>query len=56
MGTLELLVDFVSICRMIIVAAFVLNIAHPGPVFAGQGKGATGFADPEVEAAHSEAK
>jgi hypothetical protein len=35
---------------MIIVAAFALNVAHPGPVFAGPGKRAAGMADPEVEA------
>jgi hypothetical protein len=34
---------------MIIVAAFALNVAHPGPVFAGQEKRHLGMADPEVE-------
>jgi len=42
--------------RMIIVAAFALNIAHPGPVFAGQMKRTTAFADAEVQAVHAEAK
>lgn len=35
---------------MIIAAVFALNIAHPGPVFEGQGKRAAGVADQEVEA------
>jgi hypothetical protein len=37
---------------MIIVAAFALNVAHPGLVFAGQEKSAVGMADPEVDAVH----
>jgi hypothetical protein len=44
--------DFAG-CRMIIVAAFALNVAHPGPVFAGQGKRTPHMADPEVEAVHA---
>jgi hypothetical protein len=52
---MEPFADF-SGCRMIIVAAFALNVAHPGPVFVGQGKGTTGFSGTEVEAVHVEAK
>jgi hypothetical protein len=37
---------------MVLVAVFALNVAHPGPVFAGQQKKA--MADPEVKAAHME--
>ena len=37
---------------MILVSVFALNIAHPGPVFAGQQKKA--MVDPEVKAAHVE--
>ncbi len=44
-------------CRMIIVAAFALNVAHPGPaLFAGQAKITAAFADTEVQAVQSEAK
>jgi hypothetical protein len=35
---------------MIIVAAFALNVAHPGPVFAGNEKRAV-MTDPEVTTA-----
>jgi hypothetical protein len=38
---------------MILAAVFALNIAHPGPVFAGQQKKA--IADPEVKAAQVKA-
>lgn len=38
---------------MIIAAAFALNVAHPGPVFAGRGKRAAGVADPEAEAVYA---
>lgn len=44
--------DFAG-CRMIIAAAFALNVAHPGPVFAGRGKRAAGVADPEAEAVYA---
>jgi len=47
--------DFLR-CRMIIVAAYALNVAHPGPVFAGQAKRTTGFADAEVQAVRTYAK
>jgi hypothetical protein len=37
---------------MVLTAVFALNVAHPGPVFAGQKKKA--MADPEVKAASVE--
>jgi len=37
---------------MVLLAVFALNVAHPGPVFAGQQKKAV--VDPEVKAAHVE--
>lgn len=48
--------DFLPCYRMIIAAAFALNVAHPGPVFGGQVKKMTGFADSEAEAVHAETK
>jgi hypothetical protein len=48
---LEILLT-IFICRMVLLAVFALNVAHPGPVFAGQQKKAV--VDPEVKAAHVE--
>lgn len=48
---LEILLIMLN-CRMVLLAVFALNVAHPGPVFAGQQKKA--IVDPEVKAGHVE--
>jgi hypothetical protein len=48
LGILLIILD----CRMVLLAVFALNVAHPGPVFAGQQKKA--ILDPEVKVGHVE--